>query len=88
MTDETDKRSTHSLGFYVGLFLFAVLVVYPLSVGPAVYIHRKFKLQGTMAETALGVVYWPLETAARQGPRPIAQPLDAYVGYFRWLAEN
>jgi hypothetical protein len=85
VTNETDNQARHSAAWYVGLVLFAAIIVYPLSLGPAAFVYFNFGCEGTTAGAAIEAVYFPLETFS---PEPVRQALTKYVELFKGLAHK
>jgi len=58
----TSDRKRPTDGFWIAVALVAVLVGYPLSFGPACWIHSRTKVAGR----AIWVAYYPVAWAANQ----------------------
>lgn len=73
---ENHKSST---GVRVGLALFATLVLYPLSVGPAAWLYGKEWL-AEGARPLIFIPFGPLIEALQSAPAPIQIACNDYVG--------
>ncbi len=81
----TDDHKQPGVAFWATVVLVVALVVaYPLSLGPAIWLyHHKF-VPG-WARTPIQYVYSPLEWLAHYGPAPIRNSLNWYVEL--WIAK-
>jgi hypothetical protein len=76
MSDESKKRSR----WWIGWALFAVFVLYPVSVGPAFWLLNKIPVAGDSLTDFVGSIYWPLFQAADK--TGLNWPLWKYLSYF------
>jgi hypothetical protein len=72
----SDDRKKPGVGFWLTVALVAV-VVYPLSIGPVIWLDRKGLLPESF-ELALRAFYWPVIQAYHHGPEPVQDVLDRY----------
>gem|GEM_PF-6304472 len=74
MSDETEETTaqTGRSWFGIGLLLLvAVVVGYPLSVGPAAFIHSRCDLHGTAFGTFIETAYRPLSLLDQLMPNSV-----------------
>lgn len=58
--------------------LFILVVVYPLSLGPLLWLHKKGVITPTMGEY-IGPFYLPLSYVCESVPMPIGNAVDWYL---------
>jgi hypothetical protein len=74
-------RKHPSVAFWLAVALVAVLVGYPLSIGPAYWTTSR--CESEWLEEAYDLVYAPLFFACDIGPKPIEHALIWYVAIWR-----
>ena len=60
------------------VILVALLVGYPLSWGPALWLHYRGHLPESLSP-AISAFYWPLERLSSSGPKQLRGVLSAYA---------
>lgn len=72
------ERKQPGRGFWATVALTAVLVVYPLSIGPAYWFLNHYKTPDGL-QTAYRLFYWPIIWLHANGPPKIQELLGWYV---------
>jgi hypothetical protein len=80
------SRKHPSAAFWITVALVAVLVGYPLSMGPMIYLKVNYVLPAWMDASIVGF-YWPLYLTARnpKTPKPVRVALIRYAELWRWV---
>ena len=73
----TDRKQP-GVAFCATLVVVAVLVVYPMSLGPACWLVRR----DAISMHWVAAIYWPLVVAGTAGPRFVRQILISYSDAF------
>jgi hypothetical protein len=77
----TPDRTKPGLAFYATIILLVVLVLYPLSFGPACWISSRT----TLGRETIKAAYFPISRLWKRGPEPIADAINwyCYIGAAR-----
>jgi hypothetical protein len=78
----SDERKRAGAGFWIILSVVTVMLLYPLSVGPAELLNRKGRISDETGN-AIRLFYRPLDWAYRDGPESIRRALDWYMKFWR-----
>jgi hypothetical protein len=74
----TSDRKKPSAGFWITVALVAVLIGYPLSYGPVVWLDNTFGVPKSI-QPAVGYFYFPLGWLDDNGPQPFNEFMEWYV---------
>ena len=72
-----ESRSRGGSGMLAVIAAVMLLVAYPLSIGPAIVVHRN--VSSRPAKQAIETMYVPLESLHNHAPRPMQNLLEWYI---------
>jgi hypothetical protein len=78
MDRETDQRH---FGVWIALFVSALLIAYPLSMGPAIWLVLNVDLPDWLA-TCIDGLYTPVNLALEFGPGWLVDAFDRYLEFW------
>ena len=81
--EETKKCKTDWASWTL-ITLLIVLLVYPVSLGPVIYLARKTRSEPDMLWRTVEFVYTPSLYAIEASPENVSRPAEAYL---RWWAD-
>lgn len=68
VTDEGTGNSSASRGVLAVWVVLFVVVLYPLSIGPAAWLYERLHLDGTAMGAALTMIYYPIVMLREANP--------------------
>lgn len=74
----TSSRKKSGVAFWATVGLVVVLVGYPLSIGPFVWLHSHGYLSLNSANIVARSFYRPIAWIYRQGPQPVSDVIEWY----------
>jgi hypothetical protein len=77
----TPDRKKPGVAFWATVVVVVVLVLYPLSMGPANWAARRYGSTGWAVKTYRGI-YAPILWAYRNGPRPLHDAIKSYCDWW------
>ena len=82
MTDAPDNRRS-PWPFWTAVGSLVVFVIYPLSLGPAIFLGSRLcdsgYIEGHEVNAVLERIYLPLVWLMDNGPRPIEEAVESYI---------
>ena len=79
----SEPQKKAGVAFWITVALLAVLVGYPLSIGPYVWLYQHDAVPD-WAETPLDLYCWPSNWFLKVAPYPIAAPFRWYLIQWGW----
>jgi hypothetical protein len=79
----TTDRKKPTAGFWITVALVAVLVAYPLSLGPIIWIFGHTSPPLSAFQIA-GWIYEPLDWTIKRSPQPISDLFVNYLALWGW----